>query len=331
MFDFKLDYIVAWIRDGGFSSVALQLPEGLKIRATEISDYISEETGVDVLIVGLPCYGACDLYDYKGKTDALVHFGHSPIPSQGDDPNVLYIESRSDAVLDDSVMGSLAYLPQRIGLLATIQYLDLIPVAKDVLERSGRTVVVGAGDRRIAYPGQVLGCNCSCADSVSDDVDAFLFLGEGDFHPLAAAFGVKKDVFVLNPVTGEVRDMAEIRDRILRKRFAAIQSAKGADSFLVIVCSKIGQNRSADADRAIEKIRSHGLKAYKAVLEEITPVSLAAYRVGAYVNTACPRVAMDDSARYDRPMITLTELDIVLGDREWADYEFDQIRPARDH
>jgi len=331
MFDFKLDYIVAWIRDGGFSSVALQLPEGLKIRATEISDYISEKTGVDVLIVGLPCYGACDLYDYKRKTDALVHFGHSPIPSQGDDPNVLYIESRSDAVLDDSMMGSLAHLPQRIGLLATIQYLDLIPVAKDVLERSGHKVLVGAGDRRIAYPGQVLGCNCSCADSVSDDVDAFLFLGEGDFHPLAAAFGVKKDVFVLNPVTGEVRDMAEIRDRILRKRFAAIQSAKGADSFLVIVCSKIGQNRSADADRAIEKIRSHGLKAYKAVLEEITPVSLAAYRVGAYVNTACPRVSMDDSARYDRPMITLTELDIVLGDREWADYEFDQIRPARDH
>jgi diphthamide synthase subunit DPH2 len=36
---------------------------------------------------------------------------------------------------------------------------------------------------------------------------------------------------------------------------------------------------------------------------------------------------MDDSARYDRPMVTLSELDIVLGDKEWADYEFDQIRP----
>ncbi len=328
MFDFQLDNIVAWIRDGGYTSVALQLPEGLKIRATEISDYLTEKTGVETLIVGLPCYGACDLYDYRGKTDALVHFGHSPIPSQGDDPNVLYIESRSDADVDDSILGLLSGLPERIGLLATIQYLDLIPKVKSILEKSGRKVFVGTGDRRIAYTGQVLGCNCSSAEAVLDDVDAFLFIGEGDFHPLAAAFGIKKDVIVLNPVTSEVRSMAEVRDRILRKRFAAIQTAKNAQSFLVIVCSKVGQNRSEEADRAIEKIRSHGLKAYKAILEEITPLSLLSYRVDAYVNTACPRVAMDDSAKYDHPMITLTELDIVLGDREWADYEFDQIRPG---
>ena len=83
MFDFELDRIVAWISDGGYTSVALQLPEGLKIRATEVSDYLSEKTGVDVLIIGYPCYGACDLFDYRGIADALVHFGHSPIPSLG--------------------------------------------------------------------------------------------------------------------------------------------------------------------------------------------------------------------------------------------------------
>ena len=327
MFDFQLENIVAWIRDGGYSSVALQLPEGLKIRATEISDYLSEKAGVDILVIGFPCYGACDLFNYKGKTDALVHFGHSPIPSQGEDLNVLYIESRSDAELDDTIVDSLKGLPQRIGLLATIQYLDLIPEMKRILESTGRVALVGKGDMRIAYPGQVLGCNCSSAESVADEVDAFLFLGEGDFHPLAAAFGVKKDIFVLNPITKEIRNMSETRDRILRKRFAAIQSANGAQSFLVIVCSKIGQDRSDAADKVIEKIRSHGLKAYKAIMEEITPMSLTAYRVDAYVNTACPRVAMDDSAKYDRPMLTIPELEIVLGERTWADYEFDQIRP----
>ena len=327
MFDFELDHIVAWRSDGGFTSVALQLPEGLKIRATEISDYLSEKTGADILVIGFPCYGACDLFDYRGLTDALVHFGHSPIPSQGDDPNVLYVESRSDAVVDPSVMDSLSMLPGRVGLLATVQYLDQIPVVKDMLEASGRKVLVGKGDDRICYPGQVLGCNCSAAEAVIDDVDAFLFLGEGDFHPLAAAFGVQKEVFVLNPVTGEVRDMGEKRDRILRRRFAAIQGARDAESFLVIVCSKVGQNRSAEADRVCDLIRSHGRKAYRVVMEEINPSSLMAYRVDAYVNTACPRVAMDDSAKYDHPMLTIPELEIALGDRTWDDYEFDQIRP----
>ncbi|MBR7152178.1 MAG: diphthamide biosynthesis enzyme Dph2 [Candidatus Methanomethylophilaceae archaeon] len=327
MFDFELDRIVAWIRDGGYTSVALQLPEGLRIRSSEITDYLFERTGVDITIIGCPCYGACDLFDYHGLTDALVHFGHSPIPSQGDDPNVLYIESRSDVELADSVGDSLDFLPERIGLLATVQYLGLIPAVTDILEAKGRTVLVGVGDSRICHPGQVLGCNCSAAESVSDDVDAFLFIGEGDFHPLAAAFGVVKTVAVLNPVTSEVRDMSEVRDRILRRRFGAIQGARDAETFLVIVCSKIGQNRSSEADRMVELIRSHGKRAFKAIMEEVTPMSLMAYRVDAYVNTACPRIAMDDSARYDRPMLTIPELEIALGEREWGDYVFDQIRP----
>lgn len=327
MFDFELETISRWIRDGGFASVALQMPEGLKIRAPEISEFIERETGAVPVIVGRPCYGACDLFDYKGWADALIHFGHSPIPSQGDDPNVLYIESRSDADVDEGIAGSLNALPERVGLLATVQYLGLIPKVKRILEVSGRTVLVGEGDSRIAHPGQVLGCNCSAAESVDADVDGYLFIGEGDFHPLAAAFGMSKAVLVLNPVTGEIRDMSEIRDRILRRRFAAIQGAREASSFLVIVCSKVGQNRSAEADRMVALLKEHGRTAFKVVIEEISPDALMSYQVDAFVNTACPRIAMDDSARYPKPMLTPPELEIALGVRDWNDYLFDQIRP----
>lgn len=327
MFDFELETISRWISDGGYASVALQMPEGLKIRAPEISEFIERETGAVPVIVGRPCYGACDLFDYHGWADALIHFGHSPIPSQGDDPNVLYIESRSDAEVDESIIGSLSRLPERIGLLATVQYLGLIPKVKGMLESSGREVRVGEGDRRICHPGQVLGCNCSAAESVDADVDGYLFIGEGDFHPLAAAFGMEKPVLVLNPVTGEVRDMSETRDRILRRRFAAIQGARDAESFLVIVCSKVGQNRSGLADEMVSLLRRHGRTAHKVVIEEINPTALMSYQVDAFVNTACPRIAMDDAARYPKPMLTPPELEIALGEREWGQYVFDQIRP----
>lgn len=327
MFDFELETISRWISDGGYASVALQMPEGLKIRAPEISEFIERETGAVPVIVGRPCYGACDLFDYHGWADALIHFGHSPIPSQGDDPNVLYIESRSDAEVDESIIGSLSRLPERIGLLATVQYLGLIPKVKGMLESSGREVRVGEGDRRICHPGQVLGCNCSAAESVDADVDGYLFIGEGDFHPLAAAFGMEKPVLVLNPVTGEVRDMSETRDRILRRRFAAIQGARDAESFLVIVCSKVGQNRSGLADEMVSLLRRHGRTAHKVIIEEINPTALMSYQVDAFVNTACPRIAMDDAARYPKPMLTPSELEIALGEREWGQYVFDQIRP----
>ena len=327
MFDFELETVSRWISDGGYASVALQMPEGLKIRAPEISEFIERETGAVPVIVGRPCYGACDLFDYHGWADALVHFGHSPIPSQGEDPNVLYVESRSDADVDDSILESLSTLPGSVGILATVQYLGLIPKVRRILELSGRSVHVGVGDSRICHPGQVLGCNCSAAEAVDDDVEGFLFIGEGDFHPLAAAFGMEKQVLVLNPVTGEVRDMAEKRDRILRRRFAAIQGARDAQSFLVIVCSKVGQDRSELADGIVGLLRSYGRTAFKVVIEEVNPTALMSYQVDAFVNTACPRIAMDDAARYPKPMLTPPELEIALGEREWSDYVFDQIRP----
>ena len=51
-------------------------------------------------------------------------------------------------------------------------------------------------------------------------------------------------------------------------------------------------------------------------MEEVTPMSLMSYRVDAYVCTACPRIAMDDAARYDRPMLTPPEAEVVIGTRE---------------
>jgi 2-(3-amino-3-carboxypropyl)histidine synthase len=328
MFDLKLENITAWIRNGGYSSVALQLPEGLKIRATEIVDFISERTDVSVTVLGDPCYGACDLFtDNKDVADALVHFGHSPIPSQGDDPDVLYIEAFYDADVTEYVREHASELGDSIGLLATVQYIGCIDQAKKALESCGKKAFVGVGDRRITYPGQVLGCNCSSAESIADDVDEYLFIGEGDFHPLAAAFGMGKKIRVLNPITGELRDVDEVRDRILRKRFAAIQSAADAKTFLIVVCSKIGQRRDGVAKDIASKIESAGRTAYIAYMNELSPQSLMSYRVDAYVSTACPRLAMDDYARYPKPILTPIEAEIAVGLRTWDDYAFDVIRP----
>ncbi len=326
LFDLQIDTIESWIRGRGFHSVALQLPEGLKIRATEISDRLSEDLGIDVFILGYPCYGACDLFTgYRDYAEALVHFGHSPIPNLPQDENVLYIEARANVEVDDALKAHIDEIPQKVGLLASVQYVHLLPKAKSLLESAGKTVFIGTGDSRICYPGQVLGCNCSSALAVNDDVDGYLFLGEGDFHPLAVAFGAPRKLLVLNPITGELRNLDDKRDRMLRKRFAAICVAQDAQKFLVIVCGKIGQRRSEAADAIVGKLKAAGKTVYRLVTDEINPAALISYQVDAYVNTACPRIAMDDSVRYEHPMLTIPEAEIVLGLRTWEDYVFDSI------
>lgn len=326
LFDLQIDTIESWIRGRGFHSVALQLPEGLKIRATEISDRLSEDLGIDVFILGYPCYGACDLFTgYRDYAEALVHFGHSPIPNLPQDENVLYIEARANVEVDDALKAHIDKIPQKVGLLASVQYVHLLPKAKSLLESAGKTVFISTGDSRICYPGQVLGCNCSSALAVNDDVDGYLFLGEGDFHPLAVAFGAPRKLLVLNPITGELRNLDDKRDRMLRKRFAAICVAQEAQKFLVIVCGKIGQRRSEAADAIVGKLKAAGKTVYRLVTDEINPAALISYQVDAYVNTACPRIAMDDSVRYEHPMLTIPEAEIVLGLRTWEDYVFDSI------
>ncbi|NLN71429.1 MAG: diphthamide biosynthesis enzyme Dph2 [Thermoplasmatales archaeon] len=327
MFDLRLDEAADWIRAGGYACVALQLPEGLKSKSIGISRYLSERTGASFFFAGDPCYGACDIFDYKGKADALVHFGHSPIPSQGDDPDVMYVEAFYGGDIGPFISAIADDLPGKIGLMATVQYVPALERAREVLEAAGKKVMISPGDGRISYPGQALGCNSS---AMPEGADHILFIGEGDFHPLAAALGTDAAVTVLNPITGEHRSIAELKERMLRRRFAVIESARSAERFLVVVCSKKGQDRTALADSVVKKVRSVGKEAYKVRLTEVGPDALSVYAdADAYIMTACPRIALDDSVRYKKPMLTPPEAEISLGLRDWEDYIIDEIRSPR--
>jgi len=62
------------------------------------------------------------------------------------------------------------------------------------------------------------------------------------------------------------------------------------------------------------------------LMDLVSPELLQGYRVDAWVNTACPRIAIEDILQYKQPMLTPQEFEIVLGERRWEDYVFDEIR-----
>ena len=72
-------------------------------------------------------------------------------------------------------------------------------------------------------------------------------------------------------------------------------------------------------------IEEHGFKAQILNMDYISPDRLLPFDLDAYVMTACPRIAIDDSAMYKKPVITPQELEIVLGIRNWDDYMMDEI------
>ncbi len=62
-------------------TVLIQLPDGLKPKATEIAQYLQEKTEAKILIWLQSCWGSCDYPEIK-NIDLLIQFGHAP-------PNIL--------------------------------------------------------------------------------------------------------------------------------------------------------------------------------------------------------------------------------------------------
>ena len=60
-------------------------------------------------------------------------------------------------------------------------------------------------------------------------------------------------------------------------------------------------------------------------MDYVSPDLLLPYNLDAFVMTACPRIAIDDSAMYKKPVLTPNELEIVLGIKEWDEYQMDEI------
>src|SRR3989338_10828963 len=69
--------------------------------------------------------------------------------------------------------------------------------------------------------GQILGFDAGLAKRFANQVDAFLFIGSGDFHPLEVALETGKPVICANPYTGEVTYLSEEDVAKRKKRIKA--------------------------------------------------------------------------------------------------------------
>lgn len=325
-YQFKLTEIINRIKEINARVVGLQFPEGLKVHAVELAKEIEDRTSTTVLISGDPCYGACDVSDkdMEGLVDILVHFGHTPLPLNYKIP-VFFVEAHYNLESMKILKEALKLLEgkKKIGLVTTTQHLHLLKDMARFLEENGKEVWMKEGKGTLE--GQVLGCNFS---SVQDlPVDAFLYVGSGNFHPLGIKLSTQKKVVIADPYMNEARDIDQFTDRILRIRFARITRASDARKFGILISNKEGQSRW-DLAKALKKmIHKVGKEAYLIILDEINPPSLMPFmELDAFVVTACPRIAIDDSKMYEKPLLTPQELEIALGMKEWGDYQMDEIK-----
>ena len=295
--------------------ILLQFPEGLKQKALEYADRLEKE-GNEVFISASPTFGACDLAldEMRNiKADKLIHFGHAEFHHV--DANVEYVPYFIDAPLS-LLPESLEQLKGfgTISIVTTIQHIHQLEKIKAFYEKEGKKVLIGKPYGFAKHAGQILGCDIGSAASVDNSVDCHVYFGGGMFHPLGALLNTKKPFLSIEPFANKVERIDHLRETYRKRSRGKIMRSLNSKNFGILVSTKNGQHNMNLAKIIKQRIEQQGLNAEILVANTFDFMSLNNMMgFDAFVNTACPRVSIDDIERTRVPLLSANELTEVLG------------------
>ncbi|HII14893.1 MAG TPA: hypothetical protein HA362_01120 [Nanoarchaeota archaeon] len=207
----------------------------------------------------------------------------------------LFITAKSKASITELIRN--VQFEGKLGLLTTAQHLHLLPEAKNALKNS----VIG---------GQVLGCDVSNALKIAKKVDAFIFIGSGNFHPVQVAMKTGKRVLILDPIAGNLSEVSssdiETRKRKITAGYAIFLNA---NKIGILVSSKKGQSRMKEAEKLKKELEKQGKKAFIFVFDTLDFNQLENFPdIECWVNTACLRMAIEDYDKFPHSVVNISDL-----------------------
>ncbi|MBI5393273.1 diphthamide synthesis protein [Candidatus Woesearchaeota archaeon] len=221
----------------------------------------------------------------------------------------LFLEARVEIkiILPDSL---LAKLPQRIALFTTVQFFDNIEAIKNQLESENKTVILLTGPHS-KYAGQALGCTIEDFDAEkynNESFDAFLYIGDGMFHPDALLIKNQKDVYCYNPYTKQTTVLDKLwMDKSIKQQKGALLRFYTSQNIGIVISIKPGQYHLRKA-RELEK-KFPNKKFYTILFSTIDFNQLENFNfIDCWVNTACPRIAYDDFKKFPKAVIDVDEI-----------------------
>ena len=192
--------------------------------------------------------------------------------------------------------------PKKLCFFTTVQFIHQLD---DMLKQLPEKDITLLKPPHTRYKGQLLGCDIG---EMEGDFDAFLYVGDGLFHPKALAFKNKKPIFVYNPFTDELFELdKEETQKILGREKGALAKFYSSENIGVIVTKKPGQYFMNKADKLKEKYPEKNF--YIFIADTLDFGELENYPfIDVFVNTMCPRIGLDDTNKMQKPVINADKL-----------------------
>ena len=295
--------------------VFVNAPGGLLRQTKELMERVKEKYGVTSILSGDSCFGICDTVDGDVKAlqaELALHIGHNAAVTEVGEYTYLVDavdDVKFDAVVETAAKSLTGY--RRVGLATFSQHLHELEPVKKRLEEKGFQVMVGRGNN-LMLKGQVFGCDFSTSFPIRDQVDAFLLLGESEFHAVGLTLATGKPTFMLDPYMNEVTDMREAADERRKRAVLAVYKALDAKVFGVVTGLKEGQKMLGRSRWISKRLEMSGRKVIQLAMRDVTAERLAPHReIEAFIQTACPRISIDGFT-FDRPVLSIPQADALV-------------------
>eukprot|EP00980_Cylindrotheca_fusiformis_P009931 scaffold2195_cov132-Cylindrotheca_fusiformis.AAC.15 len=328
-YSFEIQKTIQRIVNINASHIALQMPEGLLLYATVLSDVLQRLAPCleQVSILGDVTYGACCIDDLGAQAlgaQLLVHYGHSclvPIQHTAIPCLYVFVELTIDVphvvdCLHLTVAASSQEKLPHVYLLGTIQFRHSLTQAQELLIEKGYETSIPQA--KPLSPGEVLGCTSPvlAEDTAADSI--VLFVADGRFH-LESTMISNPQISMFyryDPYSKTLTEESYEHEKMKDLRQVAIQKAKSAKVFGILLGTLGRQGNPAILSKIQEKLKRKGKRYFIMLVSEITPAKLALLegKIDAWVQIACPRLSVDWGHHLStkRPVLNPYELFVCL-------------------
>ncbi|KAF9221158.1 diphthamide biosynthesis protein [Gyrodon lividus] len=332
------------IINGSFKRIALQFPDELLHDSVPIYRLLKQRVGDghDLYVLADTSYGSCCVDEVAAQhvdADLAVHYGHACLSKTSRLP-VVYVFGRKPIDVQHCV-GELTRIVASTADLSEMKKSVLIrhdvaythqagDIVRRLRDETGASVLYNEAPTWVdPAPTQVMldstanddvtqQAQASANSSGSPGVDgahaSIIYIGEESLALTNVLMTHSScEVYSYNPITKSSRLESERTNRLLMRRFAAVQKARDADVFGILV-GTLGVASYLPLLSHLRKILAKAQKkSYTISVGKLNPAKLGNFmEIECFVLAACPENSVIEAKEFYRPIITPYELEIAL-------------------
>lgn len=199
-----------------------------------------------------------------------------------------------------------------LAVYASVQFVHRINTCLKQLDDAGITVISSKPDRT-DVKFQILGCDSQYKSlKLPTEPDAFLYIGDGIFHPRALVLAQKdreefKEVIRYDPMQDKMLIMGvDDCSKIFKKYKGGLLKFLNATNVGVLVTTKPGQQQFKVSRKLREVYPDKNIYYFAENSFDFSHLEGFNF-IDVWVNSACTRIGFDDAAHLKEPMINVND------------------------